>query len=211
MQLNLLLNPSSEQTYSLPSFKDLDFKRPVLETSKRLEVSRPTSTPPLLQRPLSTPPSFQKSLFNGQRYNRSNSLFDYSYPSPESVPEAAPLGFQQSFQTVLPNQEKKKFACPEEGCHKSFTRRYNLSAHLRCHRLERPYECTQCTQAFARKHDLQRHIRSLHDQHKIYGPCPYCNLYFTRSDALQRHMRREERRDGVSGQVCEVTVGCKNC
>lgn len=49
----------------------------------------------------------------------------------------------------------KKFACPEEGCSKSFTRRYNLSAHLRCHRLEKPFGCVICPQAFARKHDLQ--------------------------------------------------------
>jgi uncharacterized Zn-finger protein len=209
MRLNELLNPSCESTtspYSLPSFKDIDY-RPVQRPEQHF-IQRPASTPPFLQRPVSTPPLMQKSLYSFQRYNRSNSLFDNSYPSPESIQEPSPAAFQM---TNSPQPEKKKFACPEEGCHKSFTRRYNLSAHLRCHRLERPYECTQCTQAFARKHDLQRHIRSLHDQNKIYGPCPYCTLYFTRSDALQRHMKREERRDGVSGIVCEVTVGCKNC
>jgi hypothetical protein len=163
---------------------------------------RTASTPPLMMH--------QSPVFNDTSkfdYKRSNSLFENFYPSPESVP-ASPA---PSYVSLLNNQpEKKKFACPEEGCHKSFTRRYNLSAHLRCHRLERPYECTQCTQAFARKHDLQRHVRSLHDVNKIYGPCSYCGLHFTRSDALGRHLRKEERRDAITGQIREMVVGCKN-
>lgn len=95
------------------------------------------------------------------------------------------------------SSQEKKFRCTEPGCNKSFTRRYNLHAHYRCHRSEKPFECTQCTFKFARKHDLTRHIRSLHEMKRSYGPCQYCNAYFTRSDALARHLKVEQDRRGL--------------
>lgn len=88
----------------------------------------------------------------------------------------------------------KRFPCTEPGCEKSFTRRYNLSAHLRCHRSEKPFACGECDFRFARKHDLTRHVRSLHELKRSYGPCPTCGAYFTRSDALSRHLKVEAER-----------------
>ncbi|KAI9238321.1 MAG: hypothetical protein BYD32DRAFT_350754, partial [Podila humilis] len=50
------------------------------------------------------------------------------------------------------------FACPEQGCKKSFTR----------------------------KNDLQRHQISIHKVTHIYS-CKNCNTPFQRKDALRRH------------------------
>ncbi|KAF7723094.1 hypothetical protein EC973_002378 [Apophysomyces ossiformis] len=54
----------------------------------------------------------------------------------------------------------------------------------------RPYPCHMCTRAFARKHDLQRHIR-VHTGAKPYS-CLCCKKAFARTDALKRHLRMEE-------------------
>ncbi|OBZ85993.1 Regulatory protein MIG1 [Choanephora cucurbitarum] len=55
---------------------------------------------------------------------------------------------------------------------------------------DRPYSCHLCPRAFARKHDLQRHIR-VHTGDKPYA-CPCCKKAFARTDALKRHLRVEE-------------------
>ncbi|KAI8926524.1 hypothetical protein BC831DRAFT_390615, partial [Entophlyctis helioformis] len=56
----------------------------------------------------------------------------------------------------------RKFTCTD--CNKSFTRKYNLDAHMRSHYNVKPFRCTLagCQEAFVRKHDLQRHVLSVH-------------------------------------------------
>jgi hypothetical protein len=41
--------------------------------------------------------------------------------------------------------------------------------------------------AFARKHDLKRHLK-VHEGLKSFS-CPFCHKCFTRSDALKRHLK----------------------
>ncbi|KAI8343696.1 hypothetical protein BC941DRAFT_412060 [Chlamydoabsidia padenii] len=54
----------------------------------------------------------------------------------------------------------------------------------------RPYQCQICERSFARKHDLQRHIR-VHTGDKPYA-CLCCKKAFARTDALKRHLRMED-------------------
>ncbi|KAJ3039759.1 hypothetical protein HDV00_011886 [Rhizophlyctis rosea] len=100
--------------------------------------------------------------------------------------------------TSKPRSAKKTFKCTLPGCTKEFTRKYNLASHIRCHSGERPFVCPHCTQtevSFARKHDLRRHIKSLHSEMRPHR-CTHCNLSFSRSDALKRHLAIEAKRMG---------------
>lgn len=68
----------------------------------------------------------------------------------------------------------------------------------------RPYPCHLCRRAFARKHDLQRHVR-VHTGEKPYV-CPCCKKAFARTDALKRHLRMEDDcRDSQQVQAMKET------
>ncbi|ORY03509.1 hypothetical protein K493DRAFT_311666 [Basidiobolus meristosporus CBS 931.73] len=55
---------------------------------------------------------------------------------------------------------------------------------------EKPYQCTFCDKAFARKYDLDRHSR-LHTGDKPYK-CTFCNKGFARVDARKRHYQAND-------------------
>jgi uncharacterized Zn-finger protein len=101
----------------------------------------------------------------------------------------------------LDTKNIRKFYCSEEGCSKGFTRRYNLTAHQRCHRAEKPFECNLCNSRFARKHDLTRHKKSIHDENREFGPCTKCCSYFTREDAFERHLKADSCSPGTGSGI----------
>ncbi|KAK4520212.1 inositol polyphosphate kinase kcs1 [Mucor velutinosus] len=62
--------------------------------------------------------------------------------------------------------------------------------HQHPQRQVKAFACCACPRSFARKHDLQRHIR-VHTGAKPYS-CLNCTKAFARTDALKRHLRMEE-------------------
>ncbi|KAJ3037611.1 hypothetical protein HDV00_001499 [Rhizophlyctis rosea] len=107
-------------------------------------------------------------------------------------------------------------------CPKAYTRRFNLTSHiLSTHTNTRPFPCPHCPSdqqlRFARKHDLNRHIASVHEEapHKYRCLEEGCGMTFARSDALKRHLEVEGRKrfgvgvgyGDVGGGKVEVRVG----
>ncbi|KAF9321426.1 hypothetical protein BG003_001939 [Podila horticola] len=84
----------------------------------------------------------------------------------------------------------KRFTCTFPGCHRLFTRLFNMRTHERTHNpnQERPFICSEpsCGKRFSRKHDMQRHEASVHRGEGRYG-CPICGKSFARRDGLQKH------------------------
>ncbi|KLO20487.1 hypothetical protein SCHPADRAFT_934329 [Schizopora paradoxa] len=63
---------------------------------------------------------------------------------------------------------RKKYSCP--NCGRCFARQYNLKTHLETHDSNRkkPFVChhADCNRMFSRKHDLGRHLVSIHHEDK---------------------------------------------
>ncbi|RKO89469.1 hypothetical protein BDK51DRAFT_27934 [Blyttiomyces helicus] len=88
--------------------------------------------------------------------------------------------------------------CPYEGCTKSFATIQALRSHWRCHG-ERTFECEACSATFRRKHDLLRHIRSLHVVDKPHQ-CEACDRSYARADGLRRHREVHHRGSSDAAQ-----------
>ncbi|KAG0265595.1 hypothetical protein BG011_004386 [Mortierella polycephala] len=89
---------------------------------------------------------------------------------------------------------KARFYCNK--CDKSFTRATNLRSHRAIHQGLKPFVCTRtkddgvpCHWAFARRHDLERHVRSRHEKERTFR-CKSCGIRCTRSDAIRRHLAK---------------------
>lgn len=71
-------------------------------------------------------------------------------------------------QSLTPIKVGKNWAC--RICGRQFIRRFNCSTHERTHldlRERAQFQCVLCERAFTRRHDLQRHIHSVHPGHTI--------------------------------------------
>ncbi|WFC97769.1 hypothetical protein MYAM1_000488 [Malassezia yamatoensis] len=125
---------------------------------------------------------------------------------------------------ALDSQGQKRFQCPK--CSRAFARAYNLNTHLSTHDPDpsrsKPFLCpyksckSEGGRAFSRKHDLQRHVASVHEWEPEPGlsestgevtqgaesgglaslglgapgkkfRCERCARAFVRRDALRRH------------------------
>ncbi|KAJ3136754.1 hypothetical protein HK101_003969 [Irineochytrium annulatum] len=143
-------------------------------------------------------------------------------PSPSASP-VTPIVDTATGDAAKPRRQRRQghHPCPFPSCARHFTRRYNLTAHIRgAHTHERPFACQTCGAGFARAHDLSRHRRCLHpgefksgSKSKVGGvkeedgdddaarletakkyKCEGCGMDFARSDALKKHRELEIRR-----------------
>ncbi|KAH6575362.1 hypothetical protein BASA62_001981 [Batrachochytrium salamandrivorans] len=99
--------------------------------------------------------------------------------------------------------KERPFACTFPNCSATFTRMYNLKSHLLTHTKEKPHACPfLCGVSFGRRHDLQRHLRTLHSPDRPFQ-CPFesCGYAFRRMNAFQKHLMEmhPENPDGSAG------------
>lgn len=81
----------------------------------------------------------------------------------------------------------EKYICPYPECErKAFL---NYDRHCFVHTGERPYQCEQCSMAFADQTTLINHVRR-HTGDKPYG-CNICKRNFRQRGQLEQHLVRE--------------------
>ena len=101
-------------------------------------------------------------------------------------------------------KEEKPFLCPHPGCGKRFAMASYLRQHSICHSTARPFQCTFCGTSYARKYQLQVHVRARHTNEKPYTCAePGCGKTFITASAALDHARR------VHGTKPEFQ--CKHC
>ncbi|KAJ3354570.1 hypothetical protein HDU83_005021 [Entophlyctis luteolus] len=172
---NLAFNPSA----SLPAISNLLQKQ---QEDQDNSIQRKRATLPQL-------PTQQYQL----RQHRHSSSDGYFQGDDEFVNEPSPSKRKRAHQqkpaapTTVTSSREKSYPCLYPGCGKVFPRAYNLKSHSYCHSGERPHSCATCGASFSRKHDLQRHVRTLHAKEPP-RICIPCKQSFASIEQFQRHV-----------------------
>jgi len=142
-----------------------------------------------------TPPRSPPTQMTGSKvYSHRTSYSDYGPPRRASASSSdyyGRMGYNPSHSTVSPlhistqlpavpsvasqsiddskSDPRKKYKC--SACPRAFARAYNLKTHMATHDPNRlkPYVCPQrsCGRSFSRKHDLGRHLISIHRDESV--------------------------------------------
>ncbi|XP_061880571.1 zinc finger protein 391-like [Entelurus aequoreus] len=80
---------------------------------------------------------------------------------------------------------EKPFSC--SICGKSYAQRSILSDHMRAHTGEKPFICSVCDKSFSQKRYLTEHMRAHTEENPI--KCSVCGKSFTKNSNLTQHMR----------------------
>ncbi|KAF8528080.1 hypothetical protein BU17DRAFT_38635 [Hysterangium stoloniferum] len=100
-----------------------------------------------------------------QAHTATNNMGNSPTPSNNSAASSS----RQHEQLTEANDSRKKYKCP--SCPRAFARAYNLKTHQQTHDPNRlkPHICPHrsCGRSFSRKHDLGRHLVSIHRDESI--------------------------------------------
>ncbi|XP_076345617.1 uncharacterized protein LOC143244571 [Tachypleus tridentatus] len=143
-------------------------------------VNRPMSAPPERKQILSTQPS-TSGLVHQNNFPQS----EHTLQQPLSLSDKYPLpGMSQNHHRPrLP--PTKQFMC--HVCHKYFTQKGNLKAHMMIHTGEKPYACKVCGKSFTQKGNVDTHMK-IHTGEREFG-CDMCGKRFTQKGNLKTHIR----------------------
>lgn len=112
-----------------------------------------------------------------------NSQHDLPYRCKDETCERSTLGFRSNNELAAHEKRYHRSECdPGDSfvnihrrevsptkyeckiCHKFFVRRNILEDHIRSHNGERPFCCSECGKGFARKWDMTRHEKTVHER-----------------------------------------------
>mmetsp|Transcript_5058 Transcript_5058/g.9245 ORF Transcript_5058/g.9245 Transcript_5058/m.9245 type:complete len:543 (-) Transcript_5058:50-1678(-) len=80
-------------------------------------------------------------------------------------------------------------------CNKEFHRKHDLKRHIRSlHLNERSFVCDICLTEFTRKNRLEAHIKSVHEG-IIHLHCPVCDREYINESSMRKHVRRNHPKD----------------
>ncbi len=91
----------------------------------------------------------------------------------------------ESTLSVAADSTRKIFACPYEGCSKTFSKKGRLNVHVLSHTGEKPFKCDDCEAGYSRLSHLKRHIDNVHK--KIRHSCSICPATFFSKEAAKKH------------------------
>ena len=84
---------------------------------------------------------------------------------------------------------EKPFVCTI--CQKAYARKSHLNVHYRVHTGERPFVCIYCNKDFTEKRFLNDHLQTAHNG--VDGPlkCPNCGREFAYKTSLKQHLKKQ--------------------
>ena len=91
---------------------------------------------------------------------------------------------------------KPQYSCIK--CNLTFRRPYQAREHINFHTGEKPFKCTFCDNAFAKKDTLTAHLRSVHEGRKGEFKCLKCRRFFMKKDNYDAHIEK-----CVPNHICE--------
>ncbi|KAK9708718.1 hypothetical protein K7432_009477 [Basidiobolus ranarum] len=167
--------PQHVQNVPLTKQKSFDFSLYCKDGSFHVDDEPCDTRPPVFIAPLEEVASYNKQS-DAQPQHEDEKKSTPNPSKPNSLPSSRPVA-----------PKEKKYAC--NVCGLQFARKFNLNVHSRGHdpKLARPFCCTLCTKAFGRKHDLSRHLATVHNGERPFS-CESCNKSFSRKDGLHRHL-----------------------
>lgn len=90
---------------------------------------------------------------------------------------------------------EKPFVCTI--CQKAYARKSHLNVHYRVHTGERPFVCERCDKDFTEKRFLNDHLQTAHNGSDGPLKCPNCSREFAYKTSLKQHLKK---------QMCERNI-----